>query len=134
MEKVVVFSGKRKRAISRVKLKEGAGSIKINGVPYENLRTFHRLVVTEPVRITEQVLGKFNFDAEIKITGGGKEGQMQAARLGMAKALVKLTGNKELRDAFLKYDRHLLIADVRRKEQRKPGDSKARAKRQKSYR
>ena len=39
-----------------------------------------------------------------------------------------------MRKTFLNYDRSLLIADVRRKEQYKPNDSKARAKRQKSYR
>ncbi len=134
MDRLVVVSGKRKTAISRVKIKEGKGSVVVNNNPYENLKTFHRLIVMEPVRITEQILGKFNFDVDVRVKGGGKEGQMQAARLGIAKALVKLTGSKELRDAFLKYDRHLLVADVRRKEQRKPGDSKARAKRQKSYR
>jgi ribosomal protein S9 len=39
-----------------------------------------------------------------------------------------------LRKAFLSYDRNLLVADVRRKEAYKPGDSKARAKRQSSKR
>ena len=134
MEKIVVISGKRKTAIARVKITEGTGNVSINNVPYEQLRTFHRLVIMEPIKITESTLGKFGFDITVTIRGGGKEGQMQAARLGIAKGLVAFTGSKELKDAFLKYDRHLLVADVRRKEQRKPGDSKARAKRQKSYR
>ncbi|MEM4247804.1 MAG: 30S ribosomal protein S9, partial [Candidatus Nanoarchaeia archaeon] len=56
-------------------------------------------------------------------------------RLAIAKALVGFTGSKELRQKFLDYDRHLLVADTRRKEPRKWGThSRARAKRQKSYR
>ena len=46
----------------------------------------------------------------------------------------KIGKSKEISKTFLAYDRNLLIADVRRKETRKPGDSKARAKRQTSYR
>jgi small subunit ribosomal protein S9 len=88
----------------------------------------------EPIRISEKVLGDFKFDLEIKVKGGGKSSQIQAAKLGIAKALVKFTGKKELKDAFLSYDRHLLVADVRRKEACKPGDSKARAMRQSSKR
>jgi len=79
-------------------------------------------------------LGNFNFDIEIKTFGGGKESQIQAARLGIAKALVKFTNNTDLKKAFLDYDRHLLVADTRRKEAYKPDDSKARAKRQSSKR
>ena len=41
---------------------------------------------------------------------------------------------EKLRKAFVEYDRNLLVADVRRKEAYKPGDSKARSKRQKSFR
>ena len=44
------------------------------------------------------------------------------------------TDGQSLKKAFLNYDRSLLVADVRHKEQYKPGDSKARRKRQKSYR
>ena len=92
------------------------------------------LALSEPVQITEKVLGDFKFDITVTTSGGGKEGQINAARLGIAKALVKFTEKQELRDAMLKYDRHLLVADTRRKEAYKPGDSKARAKRQSSKR
>ena len=63
-----------------------------------------------------------------------RSGQIEAARLALAKALVEFSSSKKLEEAFLEYDRHLLVADVRRKEACKPGDSKARAKRQTSYR
>ena len=56
----------------------------------------------------------------------------QIDALLIAKSLVNHT--KKLEKVFLDYDRQLIVADVRRKETYKPGDSKARKKRQKSYR
>ena len=71
----------------------------------------------------------------MKVKGGGEKGQVEAARISIARALVAATGSKELEKAFLDYDRNLLVADVRRRETRKPNThGKARAKRQKSYR
>ena len=49
-------------------------------------------------------------------------------------ARVLVLFDKKLKKPFLDYDRHLIINDIRRKEQRKPNDSKARSSRQKSYR
>jgi small subunit ribosomal protein S9 len=106
----------------------------INNIPYANLPTLRKLSISEPIKISENFLGDFNFDISINTIGGGKESQIQAARLGIARAVIKFTENLELREAFVKYDRHLLVADTRRKEQYKPGDSKARAKRQSSKR
>ena len=54
--------------------------------------------------------------------------------MAIAKAIVEFSKSKELRDAYIAYDRNLLVADVRRKEAYKPGDSKARSKRQSSKR
>jgi small subunit ribosomal protein S9 len=54
--------------------------------------------------------------------------------LAIARALVEFTKNEELKKAFASYDKNLLVADTRRKEAYKPGDSKARKKRQKSFR
>jgi small subunit ribosomal protein S9 len=127
-------SGKRKTSVAKIKILKGEGKILYNNFLIDNLKTFHNLSLLEPVRIYENLFEKFPYDLEIKTSGGGKESQIQAARLAIAKALVNLTKKSELKEAYLKYDRHMLVADVRRKEQRKPGDSKARAKRQKSYR
>jgi small subunit ribosomal protein S9 len=132
--KVLVVSGKRKTSVAKVKIKSGVGNIVYNNVLYDNLRIFQRLALLEPVKISENVLGNFKFDLDIKVHGGGKESQVQAARLGVAKALVKITNNLDLKKAFLDYDRHMLVADVRRKEACKPGDSKARSMRQSSKR
>ena len=98
------------------------------------LPLLRRLLIEEPVRIAKEKLGSFNFDISVKVKGGGQESQIEAARLSIGKAIVKATKSSELRKAFLKYDKNLLIADTRRKEACKPNDSKARAKRQKSYR
>jgi len=56
------------------------------------------------------------------------------APLHKRQKLVAAHLSKELRKAFADYDKFLLVADIRRKEAYKPGDSKARRKRQKSYR
>ncbi len=133
MKKIVV-SGKRKRAVARAVLTEGGGKITINKKDYKNLQMFDRLKIEEPLRIAEQILGKKNFDVAISVRGGGDKSQVEAARLALARSIIKFSNNKELERTFLDYDRNLLIADIRRKEAYKPGDSKARKKRQSSKR
>ena len=130
----IVASGKRKTAIARAILVEGSGKVKVNKKDYKNLQLFDKLKIEEPLRIAENVLGKLNFDVNIDIKGGGEKGQIEAARLALAKAIVKFCNNENLIKAYLEYDRNLLVADVRRKETYKPGDSKARKKRQSSKR
>lgn len=129
-----VVSGKRKTAVARAAVFHGTGVISYNGLAHTALPFFHRLALTEPLQIAHATIGPIKVDVAIRTRGGGKEGQIQAARLAIAKALVQFTESSDLKKAFLKYDRNLLVADTRRKEAYKPGDSKARAKRQKSYR
>jgi|SRR3989344_1907599 len=130
----IITSGKRKRAVARAVLVEGNGKITINHKPFNILQMFDKLKIEEPLRIAEKILGKINFDVSILIKGGGEKSQIEAARLALAKAIVEFSKSEDLKKAFLNYDRNLLIADIRRKEAYKPGDSKARRKRQKSYR
>jgi small subunit ribosomal protein S9 len=133
-EKITV-AGKRKSAIAKAVIKPGTGKVTVNKIPYENLTSlFHRLLIKEPIDITKKVLGDFKYDIDVKIRGGGNEGQIDAARLAVAKAIVTASKSAELKKAMVEYDRNMLVADVRRKEPYKPGDSKARSKRQKSYR
>ena len=127
-------SGKRKSAVAKAIVTKGAGKITFNGKDYKTLQIFDRLKLEEPIRIAESVLGKVYFDIELTTHGGGEKGQIEAARLSMAKGIVNFTGSNELKQVYLDYDRNLLVADVRRKESNKPGDSKARKKRQTSYR
>ena len=128
---VIHTQGKRKEAIARATLKPGKGKIKINGQHLQNFGTdILRLRISEPLVLAESVAKKVDFD--INVIGGGVNGQADAVRLAMARALVQ--HDKNLKKVFDDYDRLLLVADVRRKEACKPNDSKARAKRQKSYR
>jgi len=129
------ISGKRKEAIAKLRFKPGSGKIIYNHLLYTELPLFHKLALAEPLRIYEQEIGDaLKYDLVIKTIGGGKESQIQAARLSIAKALIALTGSDTLQKTYIAYDRNMVVPDSRRKEARKPGDSKARAKRQKSYR
>ena len=134
MNTKIITSGKRKTAIAKAVTTEGNGKITINGKPYETLHVFDRLKIEEPIRIAKNILGKTDFNISVKVKGGGEKGQIEAARIAISRAIVAFTENKEVERAFLDYDRNLLVADVRRKESYKPGDSKARRKRQTSYR
>ena len=130
----IITSGKRKRAVARAILIAGSGKIDINKKDYKTLQRFDKFKIEEPLRIAEKILGKLNFDVSINVRGGGEKGQIDAAKLALAKAIVKFSNSKELLKAYLSYDRNLLVADIRRKEAYKPGDSKARKKRQSSKR
>jgi len=130
----IITSGKRKAAVARAVATEGSGKITINKKPYETLQVLDRLKIEEPLRIAINMIGKLNFDVAINVRSGGEKSQIEASRLALARAIVAFTKNKELERAFVEYDRNLLVADVRRKEAYKPGDSKARRKRQTSYR
>ena len=132
--KKVHSSGKRKTAVARAKIQTGTGKILFNGRNYETLQFFDKLKLAEPLRIAEHVLKKIDFDLELTVKGGGEKGQIDAARLAMAKAIIEYTKSEELKEAYLEYDKNLLIADARRKETCKPGYSKARAKGQTSFR
>ena len=84
--------------------------------------------------IAKDVLGELKFDISINVKGGGIASRVEAARLAIAKAIVQFTKKEAVRNAFLAYDRNMLVADTRRKEACKPGDSKARANRKTSFR
>ena len=133
--KIFLISGKRKTAVAKVHIKPGTGIITFNRLPYTELNLFHKLALAEPLRIYNKELGgELKHDFHITSVGGGKESQIEAARVALARSLLKITGSETLRKAFINYDRNLVVEDFRRKETRKPGDSKARSKRQKSYR
>ena len=130
-----IFAGKRKTAVAKLRLTTGSGNIFYNGLPHTELGLFHKLALLEPIRVFNQEFGSdIKHDFNIRTVGGGSEGQIQAARLAIARALLAITGSDVLKKAFVKYDRNIIVQDSRRKETCKPGDSKARARRQKSYR
>ncbi len=132
--KVVVASGKRKSAIARAVVRPGNGKVTINGKLLDYYEPqISRMKLQEPLLLAGESASKV--DVEIGVRGGGAMGQAEAARLAMAKGILAFTRDKKLEKIFLDYDRHLLVADVRRKEVRKPNrHGKARAATQKSYR
>lgn len=129
--KTVNTSGKRKRSIARAKLVSGTGVVRINSLLLDHVQPkMFQMKISEPLILSGEVAKQVNI--YVTVTGGGTSSQAEAARLAIGRALVAF--NKKLEKDFLAYDRQLLVADVRRKEVAKPNDSKARAKRQKSYR
>lgn len=130
----MVVSGKRKTAIAKATIEEGKGVVTFNRRPIEYLTNLQQLEISEPLVIAREVLGKLNFDIALNVKGGGSAAQVEAGRLAVAKAIFNFTNSEDIKNAFLAYDRNMLVADTRRKEACKPGDSKARANRQTSFR
>lgn len=132
MSKIIITSGKRKKAVARAILKEGTGIVKINKMPLATIESeFIRLKLEEALFFAQEILSKVDIHADVK--GGGAVSQAEAARLAIARAVVAY--NPKLKKTYLDYDRNLLVADVRQREARKPNTGgKARAKVQKSYR
>ena len=122
---LVQSTGRRKQAIARVRFRpasgEGEGVITVNKRPLSDYfpSDTHRMVLTEPLRITETTEV---YDIDATLDGGGPTGQAGALRLGIARALVEL--DPELR-ATLKAA-GFLTRDAREKESKKYGLKKAR--------
>ena len=114
-------TGRRKAAVARVRVRPGQGAITVNRRPLEQYFTSatHRMVVTEPLRLTNLVE---NYDVDATIDGGGVSGQAGALRLGIARSMVEL--DPELRSTLKKAG--LLTRDAREKESKKYGLKKAR--------
>ena len=131
VKKIIQTIGKRKSAIAKATLSAGRGVVRINHQLLDSIKPeLLKQRLMEPLLLSDDNWQKV--DINVIVNGGGVQGQTEAARLAIARALVEF--NKKLKKPFLDYDRHLLIADVRFKETRKPNDSKARSARQKSYR
>ncbi len=115
--------GRRKAAIARIYLKDGAGTITINGRDYTEYFPISTLqyLVNQPFVITE-TSGKY--DIKANLDGGGISGQAEALRLAISRALVEI--NPEYRTALKA--KGLLRRDPRMVERKKPGQKKARKK------
>jgi small subunit ribosomal protein S9 len=120
---VVNTIGRRKSAVARVYLKEGNGQITINGKDQKEYFTLEQWLfkLNQPFALTDQE-GKF--DVTVNVKGGGFTGQVEAIRLGISRALVKL--DEESKPALKKEG--LMTRDPRMVERKKPGQKKARKK------
>ncbi|MGQ0534941.1 MAG: 30S ribosomal protein S9 [Methanobacteriota archaeon] len=131
--KVINVSGKRKTAIARAAVRRGVGRIRVNHVPIEIHRPeLARLKILEPLQLAKDWAAKVDIDVEV--SGGGIMGQAEAARTAIARGIIEMSEDDDLKALFLRYDRNLLVNDARRKEPKHPLGRGARKKRQKSYR
>jgi small subunit ribosomal protein S9 len=114
-------TGRRKRAVARVFLRSGKGTITVNGRPMSEYFTTEssRAAVRQPLLATETAE---KFDVLILTDGGGFSGQADAAKLGVARALVEF--NAELRGRLKQLG--FLTRDPRSHERKKYGQKGAR--------
>jgi small subunit ribosomal protein S9 len=114
-------TGRRKTSVARVYVKPGNGQIVINSRELKAyfLSEIHQTTVKQPL-VATKVDGQY--DVTINVEGGGIKGQAEAIRLGIARALVKVSEENRL---HLKKD-NLLTRDSRMVERKKFGRAKAR--------
>ena len=114
-------TGRRKRAIARVRIALGQGVILINQKPADEYFGRQSLlqIIRQPLEITQTAS---RFDVSVKAEGGGIAGQAGAVRHGIARALVEM--DESLRPALKKNG--LLTRDPREKESKKYGRKRAR--------
>lgn len=131
--KITNSSGKNRTAIARATLTEGKGKVRINSKPLEIYEPMlARQKIAEAVMIAQDKAS--GLDIDVKVRGGGFMGQTAAVRTAIARGIVEWTGDTALKEAYMEYDRSLLVNDHRQKERKKVGGPGARAKYQKSYR
>lgn len=121
MEKQKNAVGRRKEAVTRVFLSRGNGAITVNDKDY---KVYFPLVYLQnqvelPLKAVE---GLDKFDIKVNATGGGIKGQAEAAKLGIARALLEVS--EEYKPALKAAG--LLTRDPRGVERKKPGKKKAR--------
>ena len=118
---LVQSTGRRKRAVARVRFRPGTGAITINKRPLEEYfpNDTHRMVLSEPLKVAERTE---SYDIDVTLHGGGPSGQAGALRLGIARALIAL--DEELRPSLKCAG--FLTRDAREKESKKYGLKKAR--------
>ncbi len=132
MAEVIVTSGKRKSAVARAYITKGKGNIRINSMNLAAFPSFFRQIMEEPLKLAEKYRSKV--DIRVNVRGGGPVSQAEAARTAIAKALAEFSGDEEIKQMFMEYDRSLLVSDTRRAEPKKQLGRGARKRRQKSYR
>jgi small subunit ribosomal protein S9 len=115
--------GRRKTSVARVYLTKGTGKVTVNK---KDVKEFFPLAllqakIQQPFELTET---KDQYDVTVNVQGGGVNGQAEAIRLGISRALVKVSEDFK---PVLKAD-GLMTRDPRMVERKKPGQPKARKK------
>lgn len=114
--------GRRKESTARVRLMRGTGRFLVNGKPLEVYfpRVGDKEKALAPLQLTGENLTQLDIVAHVK--GGGVTGQTDAVKLGLARALIKMS--PDYRTALRRAG--MLTRDPREKERKKPGLKRAR--------
>jgi small subunit ribosomal protein S9 len=114
-------TGRRKKAVARVRIRPGSGQITINDRPYENYFTEDkdRRAILSPLTAANMVKA---WDVFVNVGGGGFAGQAGAVCLGLARAVA--LAMPEVEQALR--DQGLMTRDARMKERKKYGQKGAR--------
>jgi small subunit ribosomal protein S9 len=118
--------GRRKAATARVRLMGGKGSITVNGKPAEEYFAGSQTLLNELQKPFTALEQENKFDVTVMVDGGGHAGQVDAIRLGIAKALALMT--PDVKGTLKRAD--LLSRDPRERERKKFGLKGARKQRQ----
>jgi small subunit ribosomal protein S9 len=118
---IVNSLGRRKSAVARIYVKDGKGTITINNRDFKEYFPMETLqyVVLQPLNLLNVAS---QYDIKVNLDGGGFNGQAEALRLAIARALVKIDPEckTELKKAGF------MTRDPREVERKKPGQPKAR--------
>ncbi|MEY3844622.1 MAG: hypothetical protein RL293_1044 [Bacteroidota bacterium] len=120
---VINALGRRKTAVARVYMSKGSGKIVVNKKEMKVMFPIDVLQgkINQPFILTDTV---GQFDIKVNVMGGGINGQAEAIRLGISRALVELSADYK---PLLKAE-GLMTRDPRMVERKKPGQPKARKK------
>lgn len=120
---VVNTLGRRKTSVARVYLMKGTGKVTVNKRDYKEFFPVAVLQskIEQPFSLTDTT---GQYDVKVNVAGGGVNGQAEAIRLGIARALVKVSEDMK---PLLKAE-GLMTRDPRMVERKKPGQPKARKK------
>ncbi|MBP5995922.1 MAG: 30S ribosomal protein S9 [Crocinitomicaceae bacterium] len=120
---VINALGRRKTAVARVYMSKGDGKIVVNKKEMKVMFPIDVLQakINQPFILTDTV---GQYDIKVNVMGGGINGQAEAIRLGISRALVELSADYK---PLLKAE-GLMTRDPRMVERKKPGQPKARKK------
>jgi len=120
-EQEFIGTGRRKTAVSSIRLRPGTGKIEVNGKKFEEYfpLALQRTTILSPL---SEVDNPEKYDLIIRVKGGGIEGQVIASRLGISRALVEQNINNRQTLKSLGF----LTRDSRKRERKKYGQPGAR--------
>ena len=120
---VIHTIGRRKTSVARIFVSEGKGEITVNKKKYKDYFPTSTLQykVVQPLALTDT---EGNYDIKVTVVGGGSNGQAEAVRLAVSRALCQINEEHRL---VLKPE-GLLTRDPRMVERKKFGQKKARKK------